>query len=82
MRQVITMKDELEATFKCLNCGGAIIQFPDNPTDDSRVICKSCGSDLGTWGNLKAQIHSATLDVFKEALESVVSNVQATINRR
>lgn len=45
----------LDATFKCLVCGGAILELPDDYTDDSIAKCESCGERFGRYGDIKAK---------------------------
>lgn len=47
--------DTITATFKCKECGGTVLELPDNYTDDSIARCKSCGQGFGTWGDIKAK---------------------------
>ena len=45
--------DRIVTGFKCDKCGGTIIELPDGYTDDSIAKCKSCGQEIGTWGQFK-----------------------------
>jgi hypothetical protein len=47
--------DQINITFECLDCGGSILELPDNPTDDSIAVCKSCRRSHGRYGDIKAK---------------------------
>ena len=67
--------DKLVVTFECKECGGTVLQLPDDPTDDSIAKCKSCGIEFARWGDIKAK---AIADAKK-----VISNmVKDAIKRR
>ena len=36
------------------NCGGTVLSVPDNATDSSIATCKSCGAEIGRYGDVKA----------------------------
>lgn len=46
-------KDQLEVTFTCQECGGTVLNLPDDYTDDSIAECKDCGAEFGRWGDIK-----------------------------
>ena len=56
------MKTELEFKFECLECGGTVIELPDNPTDDSIAKCEACGTAFGTWGDVQAKAYDVAFD--------------------
>ena len=39
---------------RCRKCGGTVLSVPDNATDSSITTCKSCGVEVGTYGDVKA----------------------------
>ena len=47
--------DQITITFECLNCGGTVLELPDDYTDDSIAVCKSCLHPHGTYGDIKAK---------------------------
>jgi hypothetical protein len=51
--------DTVTVTFTCTNCGGTLLELPDNYTDNSRAKCKSCGIDVGRYGDIKARAMAA-----------------------
>ena len=53
--------DELKITFECKKCGGTILELPDDHTDDSIAKCKSCGTEFGRYGDIKAKAREAGL---------------------
>ena len=54
--------DHLNVTFECKQCGGTILELPDDPTDESIVKCKSCGIEFGRWGDIKAKARDLGAD--------------------
>jgi transcription elongation factor Elf1 len=51
--------DQLNVTFQCPDCGGGVIELPDEHDDDSLAKCKDCGASFGRWGDVKAQAMEA-----------------------
>jgi transcription elongation factor Elf1 len=51
------MSDRIDVTFTCLSCGArsAVLELPDNPTDYDIAKCKSCGVEVGRYGDIKAE---------------------------
>lgn len=51
------MSDEISVTFECKTCGAkpAVLEVPDDHTDDSTVKCKACGQEFGRYGDVKAK---------------------------
>ena len=47
--------DHITFTFKCLDCGGTVLELPDNATDDSIAVCKSCRRSHGRYGDIKVK---------------------------
>jgi hypothetical protein len=52
---MVMAKDQLKFTFECKKCGGTVLELPDNYTDDSIAKCKSCGTEFGRYGDIKAK---------------------------
>ncbi|HEV2962790.1 MAG TPA: hypothetical protein VG649_13255 [Candidatus Angelobacter sp.] len=44
----------MNTALHCSNCGSNTIAMPENSIDESVVICPSCGTELGLWGDLIA----------------------------
>lgn len=38
---------------RCRKCGGTVLSVPDNATDSSVATCKSCGAEIGKYGDVK-----------------------------
>ena len=53
------MNDQITITFKCLDCGGTVLELPDNHADESIAICKSCRRPFGPYGEIKAKAINA-----------------------
>jgi hypothetical protein len=47
--------DKIEVTFECQFCGGTVLELPEEYTDDSLAKCNDCGTDIGRWGDIKAE---------------------------
>jgi predicted nucleic acid-binding Zn ribbon protein len=64
-------------SFTCKKCGGNTLELPDNPSDDSIAICKSCQTQLGRWGEIKAaaahKVGEAAVDSMRESLKKAFS---------
>jgi len=67
--------DSVTVKFTCTQCGGAVLELPDDHTDDSTATCKQCGVELGRWGDIKAKALQATRDhvagMMKEAFKGI-----------
>jgi len=67
------MGDEIKITFQCKSCGGTVLDLPDDYNENSIAKCKSCGTEFGTWGAIRArgieaakdEIHQKFKDAFK-----------------
>lgn len=49
------MSEEVSVKFTCKECGGTVLELPDDYTEDSIASCKSCGIEFGRWGDIKAK---------------------------
>jgi hypothetical protein len=47
-------KPNLSLEFTCPLCGGHGLSLPEGYTDSSMATCDACGTDIATWGQLKA----------------------------
>lgn len=68
--------ESIPVTFKCLNCGGTVLESPDDPlTDESIMSCNTCGTVHCTYGELKTaaaeKAKEAVLDEVQKALGSL-----------
>jgi len=64
------MADEISISFHCKECGGTILELPDDYTDDSIAKCKACGQEFGTWGEVQAKAMEAAADEMRRKLAS------------
>ena len=53
----IMSKHTISASFKC-TCGETVT-WDDNVTDETVFVCKNCGANLGTYGDLNEQAAAA-----------------------
>ncbi len=64
--------DQVEVTFNCQECGGTVLQLPDGYTNDSIAKCKSCGQEVGRWGDVKTDANKllvkTIIDRFRDTL--------------
>jgi predicted RNA-binding Zn-ribbon protein involved in translation (DUF1610 family) len=44
----------LNVEFTCPLCGGHRLSLPEGYSDSSIATCEACGTDIATWGQLKA----------------------------
>jgi len=49
------MTDEITLKFECGKCGPTILEVSEPRTDESTVMCKTCGSAFGSWAELQAK---------------------------
>lgn len=49
----------LNLEFTCPLCGGHKLSLPEGYSDSSVATCDSCGTEIATWGQLKAVASSA-----------------------
>lgn len=76
------MGDPVTITFECLDCGGTVLELPDNHTDESIAICKSCRRPFAPYGEIKAKALNATLaDATARAKKSLTKTIRS-LNRR
>ncbi|WP_455570375.1 ECs_2282 family putative zinc-binding protein [Xanthobacter autotrophicus] len=50
-----TMDDEISIRFECVECGGTILEPPDDHTDDTIAKCKTCGQSFGRRRDVQAK---------------------------
>jgi hypothetical protein len=63
--------DKIKITFTCSKCGDTVLELPDNYTDESIAICKSCRTPFGTYGEIKTRaINEAKEKIGKMARET------------
>lgn len=61
-------RDRLEVTFECPECGGIVLELPDNCDDDSIATCKACGREAGPLGEIKKNaVKRGKADLSKKA---------------
>ena len=68
--------DTLNVTFECKKCGGTVLTLPDNPTDDSRAICKSCGEDVGRWGDIQAAAKQTAIEHLQDQFRGMFEGLK------
>jgi len=61
----------VSVTMKCLKCGSDKLVLPDNPTDDSIVTCKSCGVEVGRWGDIKTGAKNTVKEKVTESIKDI-----------
>jgi len=55
------MSEEIRVTFSCKKCGSHALTVADKSNDASPVICSSCGTVAGTWGEAKVAALQQTM---------------------
>jgi DNA-directed RNA polymerase subunit RPC12/RpoP len=53
------MTDTVSVSFRCTNCGTKA-EWPDDAVDSTKITCKNCGADHGTYGDLRHKAIEAT----------------------
>jgi hypothetical protein len=57
------------------NCGGCgeRVSWPDDATEETLLICKNCGADLGTYGDFKNKavetVKRRLVDIMKDTFK-------------
>jgi DNA-directed RNA polymerase subunit RPC12/RpoP len=49
-----------EATLKCTKCGHSVPRPAESTSDATLIVCPACGANLGSWGDAKKEIGSAS----------------------
>ena len=65
------MSEGTRLPIACPLCGGEDVAAPDNPTASSAVVCRSCGSALGRYGDIVELIKSAAARRLDEIDEEI-----------
>lgn len=69
------MSDQITIKFKCKKCGGTTLELPDDYDENSIAKCKSCSTEFGTWGDIKAKgMDAAKAEIrrqFKDAFKGL-----------
>ncbi len=47
------MERKLDHGLECPNCGTIYLNIPKDVTDYTPIACTTCGSFLGSWGDLE-----------------------------
>ena len=51
--------DTVQVSFTC-KCCGTKLEWPDDAVDSTKIACKNCGEDFGTYGDLRNRAVEAT----------------------
>ena len=62
---------QIPVTLQCKKCGDNMLSLPDNPTDDSIVTCKSCGVEVGRWGDIKTGAKNTVKEKVTESIKDI-----------
>ena len=62
-------------TMECTHCGHCILAIPDDPTDESRVLCEGCGADLCSYVELQAVMWEHAEVAAGEYLQASINEV-------
>jgi hypothetical protein len=57
-------KGSLVVQIKCLKCGSAVLEVPDDTSDDPLVVCEN-GHVIGPYSALKAELERQTHTVIQ-----------------
>jgi len=68
------MSDTMTFNFSCPTCGEAIT-WPEDATDDTPIVCKSCDKEYGTYAELQAlamsEAKAHASKMFKDAFKGL-----------
>lgn len=63
---------DIPVSLSCGKCGGNDITIPDNAEETTPINCNSCGTVIGTWGQIKIaaanHVGETVQEKFKDAL--------------
>lgn len=62
----------MEISAKCLSCGSAMFQIPDDDEADQMVRCASCGADVGDKQAVRDQLAAAGKKKMEEMLKKAL----------
>lgn len=62
------MADTLPVRFKCPICRTRVT-WPDNAVESTKIACKNCGADLGTYRDLCDQATEGAAATIKSIIE-------------
>ncbi|ATU94584.1 hypothetical protein B5P45_07285 [Phyllobacterium zundukense] len=48
------MNQDVNGKLACTECGTVYLDFPTKLDSDTLILCRSCGKQLGRWGELEA----------------------------
>lgn len=71
----------LNMDFTCPLCGGHGLSLPEGYTDSSMATCDGCGTDIATWGQLKAAAAEKTAQGGKTPFKGLSSVKGSTRSR-
>ncbi|MEP0323508.1 ECs_2282 family putative zinc-binding protein [Bauldia litoralis] len=74
-------RDQITVTFECLDCGGTVLELPDNPTDDSVAVCKTCGRSHGRYGDIKAKGREMALNEARRITDEHFARITKAFSR-
>ncbi len=68
------IKGEMRFSLSCQKCSSHELTIPDEATDDSPVICSTCGAKLARWGDVQAAMHKAAEEKFAESMKDAIGD--------
>jgi hypothetical protein len=72
----------VEAKGKCAKCGGDLHTIEDNPTKDSIVVCKLCGAEIGTRGEINSQLREAAIGKAQEIRDVQIAQLKRQLGNK
>ena len=67
-------RDTVTVTFRCNLCGTKI-EWPDDAIDSTKIACKNCGTDHGTYRDLRDAAMKATKDKVERMLKDALKGL-------
>lgn len=68
--------DQFSATFNCKDCGPTTLEIAEPVTDDSAVKCKTCQTEFGRWGDVKAKVSKAAFEHVGSELKKALGGLK------
>lgn len=68
------MADQLKVTLNCPNCPSAILEVPDDDANHTIAKCPECGTEFGSWGDVKAKAHEAAAEYVRDMARDAIKD--------
>lgn len=67
--------DHINVNLSCGSCGSSSIETEDTLSDSDPVRCRSCGAELGTYGEAKARAMKAAREQVEKQMREAFKGI-------